>query len=311
MRDYSILHTIGWLQPERAGFIIWLVLLFGWLPYSVYQLTHVHILLLAAPLWLVLLTWSMLHFSMAVRWIGLVAAICLGISFLMPPSAVAFVLSLPWFVHCSELAVRCLRHWWIKKSFATDRLCKVAALLFLSVGAAAAVADRIDFQPFGFDATLILLTAAHFHYAGFCLPIITSFISLYFSKTIGQLVAGGVLIGMPFVALGITATQFHFPVFLEIASVTWMVLAGLLVSFLHIRLGWQSRNRFYGWLWLLAGCALCTGMTLAFLYGWRCYFPLPFLSIPFMYALHGTLNSVGFAALALLGWYVAKKEERK
>ncbi|GJM34853.1 MAG: hypothetical protein DHS20C18_38540 [Saprospiraceae bacterium] len=45
-------------------------------------------------------------------------------------------------------------------------------------------------------------------------------------------------------------------------------------------------------------------MILAMGYGWRHYFPISFLDIPWMYAVHGTLNSIGFAATGLVGWLI-------
>ena len=46
-----------------------------------------------------------------------------------------------------------------------------AATGFLFVGAAFALADRADLRPFDFSATIILLTAVHFHFAGFALVL--------------------------------------------------------------------------------------------------------------------------------------------
>jgi hypothetical protein len=43
-------------------------------------------------------------------------------------------------------------------------------------------------------------------------------------------------------------------------------------------------------------------MILAFLYALRNIILIPFLTIPMMQAIHGTLNALGFGTLMLLGW---------
>jgi hypothetical protein len=45
-------------------------------------------------------------------------------------------------------------------------------------------------------------------------------------------------------------------------------------------------------------------MFLAALYGSRQLLPLEWLTIPWMRALHGTVNSLGFALSALLAWKI-------
>ena len=49
-----------------------------------------------------------------------------------------------------------------------------AGLIYLVVGGIASVMVGADLRPLGFSATIVLLTAAHFHYAGFVLPVIAA-----------------------------------------------------------------------------------------------------------------------------------------
>lgn len=71
---------------------------------------------------------------------------------------------------------------------------------------------------------------------------------------------------------------------------------------LHCFLGWESRHQNYGKLWLISGIALIIGMTLAFGYDWQHLYLIPVLSIPWIYAVHGTLNALSFALPTVLGW---------
>ena len=47
-----------------------------------------------------------------------------------------------------------------------------------------------------------------------------------------------------------------------------------------------------------------TTVVLALLYGCRAYFPLAWLDIPWMRAVHGTANALGFGLAGVLGWTV-------
>jgi len=79
------------------------------------------------------------------------------------------------------------------------------------------------------------------------------------------------------------------------------------VGLLHLYLAFKNKNLLIKVLWTIAGFSLLCGMTLALLYGWRAHHSLTFLTIPWMYAVHGTLNAVGFAIPALLGWSILVK----
>lgn len=67
-----------------------------------------------------------------------------------------------------------------------------------------------------------------------------------------------------------------------------------------------------GWarflLWLGSG-ALVAGLLLALLYGWRFHHQWAWLTIPWMYATHGVLNSVGFVLLSFLGFTLSRLRE--
>lgn len=60
-------------------------------------------------------------------------------------------------------------------------------------------------------------------------------------------------------------------------------------------------------LWALAGVALAASMVLAGLYGTRALFPVAGLDIPWMRALHGSANAIGFALAGVLGWVLAER----
>ena len=219
----------------------------------------------------------------------------------------AALLAIPWLALNGFLAIRRLFR---SFSLHTASLCQLAALIFISVGAFWAVMDRLDYSPMNFSSIIVLLTAVHFHYAGFVLPLATSWLLPKVDTKLGQWAAWGVLAGMPLVAIGITGEHIGLPPWIEALSVSVMAGAGILTGYLHLHLGWKNRNTFYGRLWCLGGIAIILGMSLGLAYGWRSFYPSAFLSIPWMYALHGSLNAIGFAAPVFIAWWnyeLAKK----
>ena len=268
-------------------------------------------MILAAPLFLIPLVWSSNlskeNISDSFRLLAVPLAFFLAISFLLEPSLFAATLTIPWLLLCTWMSVDQFVKFIISAPAGIGPLCNLMAFFYLPVGGAWAFADRLAFYPFDFPPTITLLTAAHFHYAGFLLPVMAGWvIQKSKSNIFSTLIGWGVILGIPLVAIGITTTHFQLPIVIEVFAVTIMASAGAGTGILHLLLGWKNRNQVFGWLWILAGCALIGGMSLAFLYGWRHYYPIPAITIPWMYALHGTLNAVGFAIPGILGWYFSK-----
>ncbi len=296
--------------PIFIGFLVWGVFSLVGFPASTFSLSYVQLLILAAPLWLIPLIWQLLDTPEWIGYLGVPFAVLLALAFYFEPSVIAALFTLPWLGLTTILAFQKLIDWRVVKSLEISHLTQLAAYLYLPIGAAWAFADRLGFRPLDFDTTIVLLTVAHFHYAGFLLPTIAAFalknIKSRWRNRIGWLV----ILGIPLVAIGITTTHLNLPVCIEVAAVTIMVLGGFITGLLHCFLGWENRHQNYGKLWLIAGIALMIGMALAAGYGWRHVYLIPALSIPWMYAVHGTLNAIGFALPAVLGWAFYSKDAK-
>jgi hypothetical protein len=174
------------------------------------------------------------------------------------------------------------------------------------VGSAWAVLDRWGVRPLGFEPVIVLLTAIHFHYAGVVLPLITGLVARQIGGRGTRIAAVGVLAGVPLVAVGITSSQLQLRVALE-GTAAWVLgLSGMAIGCQQLRLAlvraWPRPVRF---LWTVAGISLIAGMVLAILYGSRHYLPIAGLDIPWMRAVHGTANALGFALVGLIGWTLA------
>ena len=302
MNHPTALLRTTWPRPISFGFWLWLASVLFWLPYSPFSLGHVQFLLIAGPLWLVPLAWRLLSVPAWVHSLALPAGLSFATAFLLPSGIAAALLTLPWLLLVSALALRKLRDWsWFRDTrWAT--LCLLAASLYLPVGAAWALADRLAWQPLDFSPTITLLTAVHFHYAGFVLPLITGLALREWKARLGHWLGAGVVTGISLVALGILSTHWDLPDWIEIVAVSIMAGSGLGTGVLHCYLARRHPVPIGRWCWRIGGMALVIGMGLALAYGWRTVWPPAFLTIPWMYAIHGSLNAVGFAIPGLLGW---------
>jgi hypothetical protein len=125
--------------------------------------------------------------------------------------------------------------------------------------------------------------------------------------------AVGVVLGVPAVAVGISATQLGAGPSIEAGTGCGLALAGMAVGILHVRLATDGRQAILTRVLLgIAGLSLFIGMVLAGLYAARAFAaPFPGLGIPQMRLLHGTINALGFGLCGVLAWRGMQKPQRK
>ena len=240
------------------------------------------------------------------RMAQLPAAFALAVSCAIEPGALAAVVALPWaallFLLAAVGVLRVRRERWRRP---LDGLCADAALLFGAIGGAWVLADRAGWQPLKFRPEIVTLTAVHFHFAGLLLPLLTGFVQreLFFWRFASR-AAVGVVLGVPAVAAGITATQLGWGPSIETAAGCGLALAGMAVGVLHVRLAVDGRQAMATRVLLgVAGVSLFLGMVLATLYALRAsVLGVPWLGLPQMRLLHGTINAIGFGLCGVLAW---------
>jgi len=231
------------------------------------------------------------------------AAVLLGISFCWMPTPGTALLTLPWLMIRLLSAYDALRECRTQGWLSLSQACVLAARVFPAIGAAWLVAHRANWTPFGFDPLIVLLTAAHFHHAGFTLPLIAGLHGKARSDGLACLACAAVLAGVPLVAAGITCTHFGVVAWMEPLGVSLLVLGSLTVAVLQLRLAWQREQPLSHRMLLgVSGMALMTAMVLALCFGLRHVLPGLALTMPQMWALHGSLNVFGFGLCGLLGW---------
>jgi hypothetical protein len=225
-------------------------------------------------------------------------------SFLFEPGRTAALFALPWLFVCGSLALAGLMRLVGGAWRRAEDLCFAAAFLYLFVGGVWLVLSRFGATPMHFAEPIVLLTAVHFHYTGFALPIVTGATrgnwratgnasSAIFSTVVASILAGPAILAGGFI-LSSPALKLIGAILLATSSVT---LSGLLV----ILLG-NFRRRLPKVLLGIAAISLALAMTLAGVYAIGEFTERYWLLIPQMARLHGTANALGFALCGLAGW---------
>ena len=171
-----------------------------------------------------------------------------------------------------------------------------AGLMFIVVGGSWLVISRAGLRPLGFSEAIVELTAAHFHFAGFVLPILAAVISNRLGRSVA--VPAATIVGVPLTAAGITAAGTT-----EFVAATFMAIVGLVVAartivFARAQAG-APRKLLY-----IAGASLTVGMFLAIGWAWSRQFAWEYLDLRAMVITHGVLNAFGFGLSGLIAMHL-------
>lgn len=305
-----------WLRQAAVGGVVWLAFLI-WNHPSPFEIGWGVSLLLLSPLVLVPLGLSLAdRFSSSpladallkhVARFQLPAATLAAAAFLMSDGVAAALLCGPWLIVTGLIALAGVDRVRRRGLSACAASCFDAGLVYVVIGAGWLVMSRAGLRPLDFPPLIVLLTAMHFHHAGFVLPLLAGLAAEVDRGRLARAGAIGVVAGVPLVAVGITATQLGLPPVLESVVVTITSASAFVVAMTHLRLSahrdWPRRIRL---LFAVAGTSLAISMLLALTYGWRFFLPVQFLDIPWMRATHGTANAFGFALTGMIAWNAAR-----
>jgi hypothetical protein len=261
-----------------------------------------------------------------------VGAAMVVVAIWLPPGKRAGTLALGWLAVCGLMAAggvvrafRGARELWGESTGEsrvptravptrlTPRVAEIAiavGLLDLAVGAAWLVASRWGMRPMGIQEPIGLLTAVHFHFAGFATATIAA-ATLQFAERSGEArrwlrVVVGLVAGMPFVvAAGFVIS----PVLKMGAAILFSAsVAGLAIAVRAC--GTEAEDGTARLLLQVAAGAVFAGMVLSGSYAVADYLGSGVLTIPQMARTHGVLNAVGFCLPGLLGWLVENSRGR-
>ncbi|GAA1610421.1 MULTISPECIES: YndJ family protein [Kribbella] len=216
-----------------------------------------------------------------------------AVSLWLPRGAVSIALASIYCVGTLVLIVLAAQHFWQHRKLSARQVALYTALATPSIAALALVAERSSYELFGFNLTVLSLTVAHFHFAGF-----TAALMAYLSAD--GLAAVSVPLGTVIVLLGFFLGD---PV--ELAGAVVLTTGMWLVGW---KLWKRSRRaeRSTAILLVVSGSVLVVTMLLAVTWALGHVADTPYLPLQWMVATHGVANAVGFG---LCGVLAMRREE--
>lgn len=309
----------GMLRNAVAGGALWCGLLAAALANFAY-LTWLDLLFLFAPLVVVPLGLHLISQASAAfpapppeRWARMLsgpAALAATASFFFERGVVAGALATVWLVFCMLLALSGLWRIVIREFAQPGRIYFAVASLYICVGGSWLVASRLGLNPVGFQEPIVLLTAVHFHYAGFAAPLLarSTVRGLRVKNVLGAILLRAVTVGV-LAGPGTLACGFLLGprVKLLAAFIVAASEVGLGVAFcfaLPSILSGSARLML-----LLAASSVLFSMILVAIWAIGEYPLQPFVHLQQMERLHGSANAFGFVLCGMLGWILAAQRE--
>jgi hypothetical protein len=241
------------------------------------------------------------------------AATIAAASFLIPAGVLAGTFAIAWLPFSFFLvwhAVTRLRRRTLKATLTgIEEACADAAMLYLPIGAVWLLASRLGAGLLGFEEPVVLLTAVHFHFAGFAAPLIAAQVGRQLRRQSGAgireriwglyfLVACLVILGPALVAAGISLSPG-----VEFAAAALLGSAYIGLAVITLWLAWSAIHSRVARACLIASSVFAIlGMLAAGLYAFGNFSAAMTISIPQMLNIHGWLNALGFVFLGILGW---------
>lgn len=231
------------------------------------------------------------------------AAAAVAVAFLLPPGVPAGVLASCWLLFAGIVTLLGLARLFDPDLRDAAELCINVSLLLLPIGGFWLAMARFGVRPLGFGDTIVLLTAVHFHYAGFALLTLAGLAGrrLRAGAPVAwgsfRLAAAGMIAGVPLVALGITFSRV-----LEILAVLLLASSVLAFAFLtFVAVMPLLARRAARVLLAISALASVVTMLLAAGYAGGSFVGLA-LTIPQMVVAHGAVNAFGLVLCGLLAW---------
>jgi hypothetical protein len=287
------------------GAVVWLGLLAGtWSGWP--QLGVIELLFLLAP-WIVVPLATSLIPSLdesdpptvlrpAARWIIFAAAALATISFFLQTGILAASVTSAWLLVCAFFALRGVRRLLRYRANSFSQFCFAAGEAYLIVGGTWLVASRLGLQPVGFQEPIVLLTAVHFHFAGFLSAVLAGLTYERLRETRWSKPLGTALTGVVF-GPGLLGLAFLVGPKVKLAAVILIVVGQVGLASGMVRVASGNVNP--------VGRAL-----LLFSSGCVGEYPLQsFVELGRMERIHGALNAIGFGICGLIGWSSVAEEK--
>jgi len=252
------------------------------------------------------------HYAISFQPLGAALVI---VSFYLQTSSSAGTKTMAWVLTTFFIALfglwRLWRRWKFSRSiFPLEELCIDAGLIYIVVGGGWLFLSREGLNPMNFSDTIVLLTAVHFHYAGFAAPILTGLAGRKLKTGIARKIylaaASGVIAGPPLVAAGITLSRS-----VEVFSAVTLALSLFALAMLTMFVIAPEMRPLPRLLLILSAMSVIVTMIFACLYAFGRFAGIETVNIPLMAQVHGISNALGFVLCGLLAWAITSYETIK
>jgi YndJ-like protein len=245
--------------------------------------------------------------SVVLDW-GLVAAASLAtVSFFLDNRVVAAWFASSWLLVCAGFAGDGLRRFAALGTKSFTQFCFAAGEGYLLVAGTWLVASRAGVPLLAFREPIVLLTAVHFHFAGFASAVLAGLVDGAFVGHRGRRMLRAALVAVV-LGPGILGLAFLLGPKWKLAAALLIALGQLGLAGGMVRAGIAAKNISGRWLLFVAGGSVAAGMTLAAVWAIGEYPLQAFVNIRQMAEFHGVLNAVGFVVCGLLGWKLMRAE---
>jgi YndJ-like protein len=300
------------LLAAKLGAVTWVILLVVWRSGKA-PIGIIDLLFLLAPLVVVPLGFEVLDAyagdtqrSRVGRFVRLLQPLAAGLavaSFLFPTGMFAGVLSTGWLIVGGLTGCRALADVVHGGWRTVERVILNVARFDLALASCWFLVSRWGIMSLGFAEPIVLLTAVHFHYAGFATATIAG---AALHDVAGQSrsrpqIAPWIVVSVAFLPY-LLAAGFVFSASLRLLA--GLLLASGLLAFAVIQFSVAARlgSGIARAVLRLSAALLVPGMLLAVVYTVGEYSGRYWLIIPAMARIHGALNGPGFVLLGLLAW---------
>jgi hypothetical protein len=238
-----------------------------------------------------------------VVWLHFPAGVCAAISFFVADIRISALLAAAWLCLGLGASLVGLGRLLSRGIVRPEEACINAGLLYLPVGGGWLVLSRLGVNPLGFGDMIVLLTAVHFHFAGFLAPVIAGLTGRAIQadklnlRRFYQWACFGLVLGPALVAAGITLSPL-----LEIVAVAVLATSVVSLAVCILMIVPSVPGRWAPAFLLLSAFSIATGMVFAFAYGLGEFTGVPLVTISRMVQVHGWLNALGFSFCGLLAF---------
>jgi hypothetical protein len=234
------------------------------------------------------------------------AAVTTAASFYLASPLLTGGLGIPWLVFAMALAAGRIWRTLRIRSLRFHSWCALAAFLYFVIGAVWFLASRLGLNPIGSREPIVLLTAVHFHYAGFAVAtLVRALARIPRRGAIPALLfpvgAIGALAGPAFLAAGFLIGPRVKLVAALLVAAGEVALAGCFIG--SIREVGQISSRL---LLVVSASSVLISMCFAALWAIGEFPRQPFLDLARMAAWHGSLNAFGFTFCGLAAFIADK-----